>query len=172
MPNSLPLPTQMAYELDDHNAVGHHDSYHHHDTHQRHNVERGVRRQKEQQHAGESWWDGQQNDERVRPGVELRDQDQEDEDDRKNQADAKALERRAHTLNRAAQRQAHAFRQLGVFEDLISPRTALAEVVLFRSDVQVNYPKQLIVINLRRRSDGLHLHYRVQVGWLQDLGAT
>ena len=65
--------------------------------------------EQEQKDSGKPRRNRQQDDERVFPRSELRDQNQIDEDDGKNQANPKTLEGGAHALHRAAKIDANAF---------------------------------------------------------------
>ena len=56
---------QMVSEFDNENAVRHRDSCQHHYSHQRHHVQRRACENQHHQSAGDSRWQGQQDDEGV-----------------------------------------------------------------------------------------------------------
>ena len=65
----------------------------------------------------DSRWNGQQDNQRIDEGSELRHQDQVDEHDREDQADTEAREGSSHAFHRAAHRDAE------VFGNVVSPMT-------------------------------------------------
>ncbi len=52
-------------ELDDQDAVRYDDAGHHDDAHERHDVEGAAGDQQDEHHAGESGWDGHEDDEGI-----------------------------------------------------------------------------------------------------------
>src|ERR1700731_4821273 len=160
----LAVMMKMTGKLDDQDAVRNHDANHHHQSHQGHHVQRGARREQEQEHAGKSGRYRQKDDEGILPCRELRNQNQIHQDDGEEQADSEALEGSAHALRVAPQVYTNSFRQLGVLDNFFHLASQPAEIFALRRHVYIDHTKQLIVVYFRRGRNSADFYHAIEGG--------
>ena len=90
-------------------------------------------------HPRKSRWDGEKNDERIEKRLELRNQNQVNQDNRKQKPEPEALEGRAHALHGAAQIHVNPFRQLGLIDDFVDGTAQVAQVLALRGHIDIDH---------------------------------
>src|ERR1700733_2982095 len=90
---------QLSRELDDEDAVRYDDAGHHQNAYEAHDVDGGAGHQEEEDYAGDTGRDGQQNNKRINEGGELRHQNEEDQHDGKDEACREGFKGLVHVVD-------------------------------------------------------------------------
>ncbi len=122
--------------------------------------------------AGDAGRNGEQDDERIDEGGELRHQDQVDEHDGEEQADAEALEGLAHALTEPRIVTRTFCGQLGAGDDRVHCGGDAAEVFAGGRDVDVDDAAQLVVVDLGGESMRFDVGDGVELGGVLPVGGA
>ena len=130
----------FAREADDENAIGGGDAHAHDGAGQRGHGQRGVSDEQHPDDAGQSGRKRHDDDERIEPGLEIDDDQQVDQDDRKAKADEQLLIGAGHGGRLTANGDGRAFGKIGarIVDDLLDVGRHAAEIAILRRRVDID----------------------------------
>ena len=166
------LLDEVVGELDDEDAVGEGDADQHDDAHEGHDVERGAPEEEGEQDSAECGGKGEEDEEGIGKGAELRDEDEIEQEDGEDEANREAVEGGVHRLDAAGEAGFDAVGDLGGVEDLVDGGGDAAEVLLLRSDVDVHAAADLGVVELGGGVELLDGRDHVEAGGTGDVVAV
>src|SRR5260370_11461141 len=143
-----------AGEFHDQNAIGDHDARHHDHAHERHYVQGGAGHPKNNEYAGETRRDGGENDERIDERVELRHQNQINQDDSEKQAESEAKEGLVHADDSALHTDGGILRKRQALQKVINLVVDAAKALGARHDVDIHDPPDLVGVEFGGSVDG------------------
>src|ERR1700733_3590329 len=149
------LPSELAGELHDQNAVRYDDAGHHQHSHEAHDVDRGSWDEQEENHAGDPRRDREQNDEGINKRGKLCHQDEEHQHDRHDETQRKRLEGVVHAVDSSAHRENGSMRRMHACDNLVYVVADCREALCLWHHVDIEYTSKLIMIDFGGSVDGL-----------------
>src|SRR5579871_899379 len=161
---------EFVREVDDQNAVRVGDSDQHQHAHQRHDIQGGMGKRQNDEHADEAHGNREHDEQRIDKRSELGDQNQKEEDERNPEADGETLKGGVHALNHAAQIDSDVRRQASIANGALDRAGELPEILAGWSHIDVHDALDLVVVDLGgrlkplQRYDGVERRRLTQVG--------